>query len=67
MSMKRGNTTQSQDSQPASEAPSRIPFMQRVLDNPFLLLFFGVVIPTVIYILWGVMEIANIRLIDVVK
>ena len=45
----------------------RIPFMQRVLDNPFLLLFFGVVIPTVIYILWGVMEIANIRLIGLVK
>ena len=49
------------------DAAVRIPFMQRVLDNPFLLLFFGVVIPTVIYILWGVMEIANIRLIDLVK
>ena len=59
--------TQSQETQPASEVPQRIPFMQRVLDNPFLLLFFGVVIPTVIYILWGVMEIANIRLIDLVK
>src|SRR5271166_5733440 len=59
--------TQSQETQPASEAPQRIPFMQRVLDNPFLLPFFGVVIPTVIYILWGVMEIANIRLIDLVK
>jgi hypothetical protein len=31
----------------------RIPFMQRLLDNPFLLLFIGVVVPTVIYILWG--------------
>ena len=59
--------TQSQETQPAAAAPSRIPFMQRVLDNPFLLLFFGVVIPTVIYILWGVMEIANIRLIGMVK
>jgi hypothetical protein len=38
----------------------RIPFMQRVLDNPFLLLFLGVVIPTVIYILWGVMELTQI-------
>ena len=27
--------------------------MQRVLDNPFLLLFLGVTIPTVLYILWG--------------
>lgn len=59
--------TQSQETRPASEPPPRIPFMQRVLDNPFLLLFFGVVIPTVIYILWGVMEIANIRLIGMVK
>ena len=38
----------------------RIPVMQRVLDNPFLLLFLGVVIPTVFYILWGVMEIVQI-------
>ncbi len=37
-----------------------IPAMQRILDNPFLLLFLGVVIPTVFYILWGVMEIVTI-------
>ncbi len=37
-----------------------IPVMQRILDNPFLLLFLGVVIPTVFYILWGVMEIVTI-------
>jgi len=59
--------TETQETRGAPEAAVRIPFMQRVLDNPFLLLFFGVVIPTVIYILWGVMEIANIRLIDLVK
>ncbi len=47
----------------AAAAPlERIPFMQRVLDNPFLLLFAGVVVPTVIYILWGVMEITQIPL-----
>jgi hypothetical protein len=40
----------------------RIPFMQRVLDNPFLLLFLGVVIPTALYIIWGVVEITNIPL-----
>jgi len=38
----------------------RVPFMQRVLDNPFLLLFLGVTIPTVFYILWGVMELTQI-------
>jgi len=37
-----------------------VPVMQRVLDNPFLLLFLGVVIPTVFYILWGIMEIVTI-------
>jgi len=37
-----------------------VPIMQRILDNPFLLLFLGVVIPTVFYILWGVMEIVTI-------
>lgn len=39
-----------------------IPVMQRVLDNPFLLLFLGVVFPTVFYILWGIMEVVSIPL-----
>jgi hypothetical protein len=42
--------------------PERVPAMQRLLDNPFLLLFLGVTLPTVLYILWGVMEIASIPL-----
>ena len=47
--------------QPAdSDDSGPIPFMQRVLDNPFLLLFLGVTIPAVLYIIWGVMEIAQI-------
>ena len=37
-----------------------VPAMQRVLDNPFLLLFLGVVFPTVFYILWGIMEIVTL-------
>ena len=40
--------------------PERIPFMQKVLDNPFLLLFIGVTMPTVFYILWGVMELTQV-------
>ena len=40
----------------------RIPMMQRILDNPFLLLFLGVTIPAVFYLIWGIMEIANIPL-----
>lgn len=42
------------------EEAERIPVMQRLLDNPFLLLFLGVTIPTVSYIIWGVMEIITI-------
>ncbi len=37
-----------------------VPLMQRVLDNPFLLLFLGVTVPTVLYVIWGVMEIVQI-------
>ncbi|MCC6718215.1 MAG: hypothetical protein IT555_10040 [Acetobacteraceae bacterium] len=37
-----------------------IPPMQRMLDNPFLLLFLGVTIPTVFYLIWGIMEITQI-------
>jgi len=40
----------------------RIPFMQQLLDNPFLLLFLGVTIPTIFYIIWGIMEIVSIPL-----
>lgn len=42
------------------EQEERIPAMQHLLENPFLLLFLGVAMPTVIYIVWGVMEIVNI-------
>jgi hypothetical protein len=40
----------------------QVPVMQRVLDNPFLLLFLGITVPTVFYIIWGVMEIVTIPL-----
>lgn len=50
--------------QPADVEPSRgrerVPVMQRVLDNPFLLLFIGVAVPTVFYLIWGIMEITQI-------
>ena len=38
----------------------RIPPMQRLLDNHFLLLFLGVTLPTILYLLWGVMELSQI-------
>jgi len=40
--------------------PEHIPAMQRLLDNPFLLLFLGVTVPTVFYIIWGILEVAQI-------
>jgi hypothetical protein len=43
-----------------SGSPVRVPFMQRILDNPFILLFIGIVFPAVFYIIWGIMEIVNI-------
>jgi len=37
-----------------------VPAMQLLLDNPFLLLFIGIAMPTVLYIVWGVMEIVSL-------
>lgn len=44
----------------AEAAPERIPAFQLMLDNPFLLLFLGIAMPTVLYIVWGVMEMVAI-------
>ena len=44
----------------STDEQERIPAMQSLIDNPFLLLFIGVAMPTVFYTLWGVMEIATI-------
>ncbi len=48
------------DAESPEEERERLPTMQRILDNPFLLLFLGVTIPTVTYIIWGVMNIVTI-------
>jgi len=34
-----------------------IPWMQQLLDSPFILLALGVMIPMLVYNLWGVVEI----------
>ena len=51
-----------EDESPIEDEP--IPLMQRVLDNPFLLLFLGIAVPTVFYIIWGVIEITQIPIAD---
>lgn len=38
----------------------KVPMMQQLLDNPFLLLFLGVLVPMVLYTLWGVIDILTI-------
>ena len=40
----------------------QVPMMQQLLDNPFLLLFLGVLIPMVVYSLWGVIDILTVPL-----
>jgi hypothetical protein len=42
------------------EHDEKIPMMQKLLDNPFLLLFIGVMVPMVVYVLWGVIDILTI-------
>lgn len=44
---------------PGTESES-VPAMQQILDNPFLLLFLGIALPTVLYIVWGIMEVVSI-------
>ncbi len=39
-----------------------VPFMQRLLDSPLLLLVIGVTVPMIFYVLWGVIEIVSIPL-----
>jgi hypothetical protein len=43
-----------------NDEEERIPAMQALLENPFLLLFIGVAMPTVFYIIWGIMEIVGL-------
>lgn len=47
---------------PADQEP--IPMMQRLLDNPFILLLLGIVVPSVFYIIWGIIEITQIPIAD---
>jgi hypothetical protein len=57
--MSENDRIETGDQQVQSE-PEPVPAMQRLLDNPFLLLFLGITVPTVFYIIWGIMEIVSI-------
>jgi len=45
---------------PGGTEDERMPAMQSLLDNHFLLLFIGVAMPAVLYIIWGIMDIVQI-------
>ena len=45
---------------PEKDQEEKIPAMQTLIDNQFLLLFIGVAMPTVFYLIWGIMEIVTI-------
>ncbi len=60
MSEDNSASTPETGNDPADADGERVPFMQRVLDNPFLLLFLGVATPALLYVIWGLMEVAMI-------
>jgi hypothetical protein len=60
--MNEEQAAQERDDDDGLPEREQVPVMQRVLDNPFLLLFLGITVPTVFYIIWGVMEIVTIPL-----
>jgi len=46
----------------ADDPNEPVPMMQQLLDNPFVLLFLGVMIPMVLYTVWGVFDILTVPL-----
>jgi hypothetical protein len=46
-----------EENQPSTE---RVPFMRMIMDDFMLLLFLGVTIYAIFYLLWGVMELSNL-------
>ena len=45
---------------PHDDETAPIPWMQQLLDNPFLLLFLGVFVPMMVYTVWGVVDILTL-------
>lgn len=45
---------------PSDDRDEPVPWMQQLLDNPFLLLFLGVLVPMLLYTVWGVIDILTV-------
>ena len=43
-----------------SSEKERVPFFQMIMDDFMLLLFLGVTIYAIFYLIWGVMELSNL-------
>ena len=43
-----------------SDAPSEIPFFQRLYDRPFVLLAIGLLVMLAVFTFWGLWEIARL-------
>ena len=46
--------------QPYDDDNAPVPWMQQLIDNPFLLLFLGVFVPMMVYTVWGVVDILTL-------
>ena len=55
--MRRARQSVMGDTKMADQNDDDIPFMQKLLDNHFLLLFLGVASPGLLYILLGIIDI----------
>ena len=49
------------DSAPASKQPDHVPWQQRLLDDVFLLTAAGMIVPTVFYIVLGLLSLVNVQ------
>ena len=58
------NINDGEEQSPDPQDQELVPLMQRVLDNPFLLLVLGIAMPAVFYIIWGIIEITQIPIAD---
>lgn len=47
---------------PEPRSDERIPWQQLALDDVFLLVMAGLVVPTLFYIVWGLIELSRVRL-----
>ncbi|MCZ2130696.1 MAG: hypothetical protein LC109_10570 [Bacteroidia bacterium] len=44
-----------------NQEQKRVPFYRMIMDDFMLLLFLGVTIYAIFYLLWGVMELSNLQ------